>query len=52
MIYILAQIGDTLHAEVTVQKIRGQHVQFETLCLSSEGQVLIDGKALAKLPLQ
>ena len=48
---MLMQIGEQLHIEVTVQHVRGQNVKFGTLCLSSEGHTLIDGEALARLPV-
>lgn len=46
------QVGEKLYIEVTVRQIKGPHVKFATACLSSDGRLLIDGEALAKLPSQ
>ena len=46
----MLQVGDRLKAQVTAQQIKGQHVNFETKCFNMDGEILIDGNALARLP--
>ena len=44
------QVKEPLEAEVTVKKISGRRVMFETVCRRSSDQaVLVDGAALARI---
>ena len=46
------QLNDPLEAEVIVKKITGRKIMFETVCRrSSDGTVLVDGAALARMRL-
>jgi hypothetical protein len=45
--YIL-QVGATIRAAVTVLRVRGSHVTFQTTCWTDD-QVAVDGEALATL---
>jgi 3-hydroxybutyryl-CoA dehydratase len=42
-----AAVGTPVHATVTVSKLSGSRVTFDTVCRDSEEQVLVDGTALA-----
>ena len=47
----LLQIGDLLHATVTVSKCSGRRTTFATSCLHEPtGRVVVDGTALALMP--
>ncbi len=44
------QLNEALEAEVTVKKISGRRIMFETVCRRSSDQaVLVDGAALARM---
>ena len=45
------QLGEPLEAEVTVKKISGRRISFETVCRRCSDQaVVVDGAALARMP--
>jgi len=44
------QLDEPLEAEVTVRKVSGRRIMFETVCRRSSDQaVLVDGAALARM---
>lgn len=47
-----AFLGEELLARVTVQKVSGPKISWKTECLGSDGNIIIDGEALAILPSQ
>lgn len=46
-----AAVGTRVQATVTVSKHSGSRVTFDTVCKDSDGQVLVDGTALALISL-
>lgn len=47
----VALLHEALEAEVTVKKVSGRRIMFETICRRSNDQaVIVDGAALARMP--
>lgn len=44
-----ARIDEEVWAVVTVVRVRAHHVKFNTTCSTTDGRLLIDGSALARL---
>jgi 3-hydroxybutyryl-CoA dehydratase len=45
-----ASVDQLIYAMVTVTRATGSRVQFNTVCRSADGTVLVDGTALALMP--
>ena len=44
------QVGTSINAQAVVASIRGRNVLFNTSCFQADGQLVVDGSALARLP--
>jgi len=41
------QVGEAVHARVTVERVSGGRVVFATACFTAAGELLLDGQAIA-----
>jgi len=49
LIVLLAQVGQPVVAQVTVSKRSRSWIMFHTCCTASDGSLLVEGEAMAKI---